>query len=117
MLKIGNNILLNSISNFMIDSGSSLTYFSIEVVDIIVRGLDSYCRKYKCRGKRQTDNRNDRFCYTNPSFDTFPDIVMSFSNTVTISVKPFNYMWSPYGKFLSGRVCLGMYIFLRFIVT
>lgn len=34
---------------------------------------------------------------------------MSFGNSVTISVKPFNYMWSPYGKFMTGKVCLGMY--------
>lgn len=34
---------------------------------------------------------------------------MSFGNSVTISVKPYNYMWSPYGKFMTGKVCLGMY--------
>lgn len=58
MLRIGNNIILNSFHNFMIDSGSSLTYFSAEVVDTIVRGLDNYCRGNRCRGKRQPNNRN-----------------------------------------------------------
>lgn len=97
---------LDDSEKVMFDSGSSISYFKLNVIKNIVNGLNDYCNEHHCEGTPLKGGKDEFFCFQNAKLDTFPDLSLVFGYA-NYTIKPKNYMYGN-GNFLMSRSCLGI---------